>query len=59
MLGLLGASVELVVRASAYGAHDRTAVLGVRSRLGDRARLDLRLAVDSGSPRVRRAGGRL
>jgi hypothetical protein len=47
MLELLGASVELVrVRASRYGAHNRTGAL-------------LDRAVDSGSRRVRRARGRL
>ncbi len=56
MFGLLRASVELVrVRASMYGAHNRTAALLGREIY--RARLDL--AVDSGSRRVRRARGRL
>ncbi len=52
MFGLLGASVEVVrVRANRYGAHNRTGARAVRP--GDRARLDLCLAVDSGSRHVR------
>ena len=56
MFGPLGASFKLVrVRASAYGAHDRTAAL-----LGRETGPDLTWQfLDSGSPRVRRARGRL
>jgi hypothetical protein len=32
MFGLLGASVELVVRAGAYGAHNRTAAAALLDR---------------------------